>query len=78
MVLNTKLSVGERYIQFYIDEFSSKDQEPLEVAYLTQAQLFKAQSNFSEALSSIEKALVVQPNFEQALEEKEIILLLKP
>jgi tetratricopeptide (TPR) repeat protein len=78
VLVNTKHSFGLRYIQFYIDEFSSKDQEPLEVAYLTQAQLFKAQSKFSEALSSIEKALLVQPDFEQALEEKEIILLLKP
>jgi len=78
VLVNTKHSFGLRYIQFYIDEFSSKDQEPLEVAYLAQAQLFKLQNKFSEALSSIEKALLVQPNFEQALEEKEIILLLKP
>jgi tetratricopeptide (TPR) repeat protein len=78
VLVNTRHSFGLRYIQFYIDEFSSKDQEPLEVAYLIQAQLFKVQSKFSEALGSIEKALLVQPNFEQALEEKEIILLLKP
>jgi tetratricopeptide (TPR) repeat protein len=78
VVLNTKLSVGERYIQFYIDMFSSKDQELLEVAYLRQAQLFKLQNKISEALTSIEKALLVKPGFKLALEEKQTILLLKP
>ena len=75
---NTQLSVGQRYIQFYIDTFSSKDREPLEVAYLLQAQLFKLQNKISEASASIDKALSINPDFKPALKEKQLILLLKP
>lgn len=75
---NTQLSVGQRYVQFYIDQFSSKDREPLEVAYLLQAQLFKLLKKIPEALTSIDKALSIKSDFKPALQEKQLILLLKP
>jgi tetratricopeptide (TPR) repeat protein len=75
---NTRLSVGQRCVQAYIDMFSSKDNEPLEAAYMLQAQLFKLQKKTSDALSSIEKALLIKPDFKPALKEKQLILLLKP
>ena len=78
VVHNTQLSLGHHYLQVYIDDFSSKDNEPLEVAYVLQAQLFKLQKNSPEALNSIEKALSIKPDFKSALEEKQLILLLKP
>ena len=77
MLHNTQLSVGQRYIQFYIDSFSSKDREPLEAAYLRQAQLFKLQNKIPEALASIKKALSKMSDFKPALKEKQLILLLK-
>jgi len=73
-----QLSDGQRYIQLYIDMFSSKDREPLESAYLLQAQLFKLQNKFPQALASIEKALSINSDFKPALKEKQLILLLKP
>ena len=78
VVHNTQLSIGQRYIQFYITDFSSKDREPLEVAYLIQAQLFKLQNKIPEALDSLEKALLEKPTFKPAQKEKQLILLLKP
>ena len=78
VVLNTQLSTGQYYIQVYIEDFSSKDREPLEVAYLLQAQIFKLQNKVQEALDSLEKALLVQPDFKPAMKEKQLILLLKP
>ena len=75
---DTRLSVGQRCVQAYIDMFSSKDNEPLEAAYVLQAQLFKLQKKTSDALSSIEKALLIKPDFKPALKEKQLILLLKP
>jgi hypothetical protein len=77
-VHNTRLSAGQRCVQDYIDEFSSKDNEPLEAAYVLQAQLFKLQGRTSDALDSIEKALLIKPDFKPALKEKQLILLLKP
>ena len=77
-VHNTQLSVGQRCVQAYIDSFSSKDHKPLEKAYLLQAQLFKLQGRNSDALSSIEEALLIKPDFEPALKEQQLILLLKP
>lgn len=78
IVHKTQLSVGQRYIQVYIKDFSSKDREPLEVAYLLQAQLFKLQNKTPEALDSLEKALLENPNFKPAQTEKQLILLVKP
>jgi|TARA_B110000902_G_scaffold85930_1_gene101917 tetratricopeptide (TPR) repeat protein len=78
VLYNTQLSIGQNYIQFYIDVFSSKDREPLEAAYLHQAQLFKLQNKISEARASIDKALSINPDFKPALKEKQLILLLKP
>ena len=75
---NTQLSVGLYYIQKYMDALSSKDREPIEVAYLLQAQLYKLNNKFSEALTSIEKALSIKSDFKLALNEKQLILLLKP
>ena len=77
-VHNTRLSAGQRCVQDYIDEFSSKDNEHLEAAYVLQAQLFKLQGRTSDALDSIEKALLIKPDFKPALKEKQLILLLKP
>lgn len=77
-VHNTQLSIGQRCVQAYIDSFSSKDHEPLEKAYLLQAQLFKLQGRNSDALSSIEEALLIKPDFKPALKEQQLILLLKP
>ena len=77
-VHNTQLSFGQRCVQDYIDAFSSKDYEPLEEAYLLQAQLFKLQGKKPDALSSIKNALLIKPNFEPALKEQQLILLLKP
>ena len=78
MLHDTQLSIGQNYIQFYIDAFSSKDRETLEEAYMLQAQLFRLQNKISEALASIEKALSIKSDFKPALKEKQIILLLKP
>ena len=78
VVHNAQFSVGQRYIQEYINFRSSKDREPLEAAYLVQAQLFKLQNKIPEALDSLEKALVENPNFKPAQKEKQLILLLKP
>ena len=78
VVHNTQLALGQRYIQAYIDEFSSKDHKSLEFAYLLQAQLFKLQNKKYEALISIEKALSITSDFNAALKEKQLILLLKP
>ena len=78
MLHETQLSIGQNYIQFYIDAFSSKDREPLEFAYVLQAQLFKLQNKTPEALASIEKALSINSDFKPALKEKQLILLLKP
>ena len=78
MLHNTQLALGQRCIQAYIDEFSSKDYKSLEFAYLLQAQLFKLQNKKHEALSSIEKALSIASDFKVALKEKQLILLLKP
>ena len=78
VVHDTQLSLGHHYLQVYIDDFSSKDDAPLEVAYVVQAQLFKLQKKFPEALTSIEKALSITPEFKPALKEKQSILLLKP
>ena len=78
IVHKTQLSVGQRYIQVYIKDFSSKDREPLEVAYLLQAQLFKLQNKIPKALDSLEKALLEKPNFKPAQTEKQLILLVKP
>ena len=75
---NTQLSTGQNYIQVYIEDFSSKDRETLEAAYLLQAQLFKLQNKSPEALASIDKALSINPDFKPALKEKQLILLLKP
>ena len=75
---NTQLSIGQNYIQFYIDVFSSKDREPLEAAYVLQVQLFKLQNKIPEASASIYKALSINPDFKPALKEKQLILLLKP
>ena len=75
---NTKLGIGLQYIQTYIDTISSKDNEPLEEAYLIQAQLFKLQNNSPKALSSIKQALLLKPDFAAALKEQQLILLLKP
>lgn len=78
VVHDTQLSLGHHYLQVYIDDFSSKDDAPLEVAYVVQAQLFKLQKKFPEAFNSIEKALLIKPDFKPALKEKQSILLLKP
>ena len=78
VVHNSQLSVGQRYIHEYINFRSSKDREPLEAAYLVQAQLFKLQNKIPEALDSLEKALLEKPNFKPAQKEKQLILLLKP
>jgi len=78
MLHNTQLSIGQNYIQFYIDTFSSKDRETLEEAYLLQAQLFKLQNKIPQALASIDKALSINSDFKLALKEKQLILLLKP
>lgn len=78
MIHDTQLTIGQTYIQLYIDVFSSKDRETLEDAYVLQAQLFRLQNKIPEALSSIEKALSETPDFKAALKEKQLILLLKP
>jgi hypothetical protein len=51
---------------------------PLEEAYLIQSQLFKLQNNIPKALSTLEKALLLKSDFTAALEERQLILLLKP
>jgi len=75
---STRLTVGQQHIDYYIDNNSSKDSEPLEEAYLLQAQLFKLQNKIPEAIASIDQALLLKPNFAEALKEQQLILLLKP
>ena len=78
VLTNSRLKVAQRYIQDYIRLFSSRDTKPLEDAYLLQSQIFKHQGQLSDALFSVEKALVEAPDFKPALKEKQLILLLKP
>ena len=75
---STRLTVGQQHIDYYIDNNSSKDSEPLEEAYLLQAQLFKLQNKIPEAIASIDQALLLKPNFAEALKVQQLILLLKP
>jgi len=75
---NSQLAIGQQHIQNYIEFISSKDSKPLEEAYLIQSQLFKLQNNIPKALSTLEKALLLKPDFTAALEERQLILLLKP
>lgn len=75
---NAQLALGQQYIQNYIELISSKDSKPLEEAYLIQSQLFKLQNNIPKALSTLEQALLLKPDFTAALEERQKILLLKP
>ncbi|MDG1394870.1 MAG: hypothetical protein P8P55_08645 [Flavobacteriaceae bacterium] len=75
---NTQYTIGQRYIQTFIDFKSSKDSKPLESAYVLQAQLFRLQGEIPQALSSIESALQEMPGFKPALKEKQLILLRKP
>lgn len=77
VIHETQLTIGQRYIQMYIDFKSSKDSMPLESAYVLQAQLFKLQDKIPEALSSIKSALQERPSFKPALKEKQLILLRK-
>jgi tetratricopeptide (TPR) repeat protein len=75
---NTQLTIGQQHIHYYMEAISSKDSKSLEEAYLIQSQLFKLQNNVSEALSAIEQALLLKPDFKAALKERQLILLLKP
>jgi tetratricopeptide (TPR) repeat protein len=75
---NSQLALGQQHIQNYIELISSKDSMPLEEAYLIQSQLFKLQDNIPKALSTLEQALLLKPDFTAALEERQLILLLKP
>lgn len=64
---------GLKLLDEYIDNFGYNDIYPLEWAYLNKAKLEAALMNKSEAIRSIDKALTLRDDFEEAKLEKKRI-----
>lgn len=73
---NIQLDKGERCLNMYIENHSTKDGVPIEWAYYRMAQIQKHRVNKQEALKWIDKALDIRSDFKQAKQERQKILSL--
>lgn len=73
---NLESELGINCLQVYLKNHSAKDGVPKDWAYFRLAQIYKNLGKKETALSWINKALVERPGFEQAREEKDLILAL--
>jgi len=73
---NLQLEKGEKCLNIFIENHTTKDGVPIEWAYYRMAQIQKHKNNKTEALNWIDKALDLRSNFKQAQKEKDKILSL--
>jgi tetratricopeptide (TPR) repeat protein len=73
---NVQLEKGEACLLKYIEDYSARDNVPVEWAYVRLAQISKRRSDKTEALDRINKALSIKPDFKEAIEERNKILAL--
>ncbi|NND63968.1 MAG: tetratricopeptide repeat protein [Flavobacteriaceae bacterium] len=73
---NLDAELGINCLQKYIENHSVRDGVPKDWAYYRLAQIYKNLGKKQQALQWINKALTSRPNFEEAREEKAIILSL--
>lgn len=71
---NLELDKGKNCLFKYIENHSPKDGIPLEWAYYRLAQIYKHKNNKANALKWINLSLNTQSGFEEAIEEKKLIL----
>lgn len=71
---NLELEKGKNCLFKYIENHSPKDGIPLEWAYYRLAQIYKHKNNKAVALKWINLSLTTQSDFENAIEEKTLIL----
>lgn len=71
---NIQLDKGKKCLNVYIQNHTSADGVPLEWAYYRLAQIYKHKKNNEKALSYINKALKIRPDFKQVKKEKTNIL----
>ncbi len=71
-----KVPKGIYHMRQYIENYSVLDGVPLEWAYYRMAKLYRHSGDKQTAMKWINKSLDLQPEFEQALEEKEKVMVL--
>ena len=60
--------IGIAFLDHYLKSFDFKDNYPLEWAYYYCSKIYLYKKDFKKAKASIEKALEINPNFEEGLE----------
>ncbi len=73
-VNNLDLEKGKNCLLKYIENFTSEKGIPIEWAYFRLAQIYKHQKDKVNALKWINKSLVIQSEFEPAIDEKKLIV----
>lgn len=71
---NIQLEKGIKYLLKYLENYTTADGVPKEWAYYRLAQIYKHNNQPEKALSYINRALAIRANFNQAIEEKALIL----
>jgi len=71
---NLELDKGEMCLIKFIDNYSIKDGIPIKWAYLKLAQIYKHKNDKVNALAWVNKSLATQSDFQQAIDEKKMIL----
>lgn len=60
--------MGIAFLDHYLKDFGFKDNYPLEWAYYYRSKIYLYKRDFKKAKASIEKAMEINPNFEEGLE----------
>lgn len=71
-----RIEKGIYHMEQYIENYSVLDGVPLQWAYYRMSKLYRHSGDKKNALKWINKALTLQPEFEQAKEEKKKVLVL--
>lgn len=73
---NIQLDKGKACLLKYIEDYTTRDAVPIEWAYMRLAQISKLRQDKLRALDYIDKAILVNPDFEEARLEKQKIIAL--
>jgi tetratricopeptide (TPR) repeat protein len=60
--------MGIAFLDHYLKDFGFKDNYPLEWAYYYRSKIYLYKRDFKKAKASIEKAMEINPDFEEGLE----------
>ena len=68
------LSVVELFLKSYISKYTTRDRTPIEIAYLKLSEVYMQKNQNKLALDYLNRALLIDSNFEAAIKAKQQIL----